>query len=92
MRGKHFMDVDTIKRETTKLLEGLIKEDMQHWFQEWKKRERKVEEEEEGSGRRENTLRVTTSPFQNNLIWIFGEPSARIFCTHLVWYKFKFIK
>jgi hypothetical protein len=27
---------------------------------------------------------VTTYPFQNNLIWIFGEPSARTFCTHLV--------
>jgi len=37
MRGKHFVDVDTIKRETTKLLKELTKEDMQHYFQEWEK-------------------------------------------------------
>jgi hypothetical protein len=30
MRGEHFVDVDTIKRETTKLLKELRKEDMQH--------------------------------------------------------------
>jgi [histone H3]-lysine36 N-dimethyltransferase SETMAR len=38
MRGEHFVDVDTIKRETTKLLKELTKEDMQHCFQEWEKR------------------------------------------------------
>ena len=34
---------------------------------------------------------MTTSPFQNNLIWIFGEPSARTFCTHLV-HRYRFAK
>ena len=38
MRGEHFVDVDTIKRETTKLLKELTKEDTQHCFQEWEKR------------------------------------------------------
>jgi hypothetical protein len=38
MRGEHFVDVDAIKRETTKLLKELTKEDMQHCFQEWEKR------------------------------------------------------
>ena len=38
MRGEHFVDVDTIKRETTKPLKELTKEDMQHYFQEWEKR------------------------------------------------------
>ena len=38
MRGEHFVAVDTIKRETTKLLMELTKEDMQHYFQEWEKR------------------------------------------------------
>jgi transposase len=37
MRGVHFVDVDTIKRETTKPLKELTKEDMQHCFQEWEK-------------------------------------------------------
>jgi len=38
MRGEHFVDVDNVKRETTKLLKELIKEDTQHCFQEWEKR------------------------------------------------------
>jgi hypothetical protein len=38
MHSEHFVDVDTIKRETTKLLNELTKEDMQHCFQEWEKR------------------------------------------------------
>jgi hypothetical protein len=38
MRGEHFVDVDTIKRETTKLLKELTKEDMQHCVREWEKR------------------------------------------------------
>jgi len=38
MRGEHLVDVDTIKRETTKPLKELTKEDMQHCFQEWEKR------------------------------------------------------
>ncbi|KYQ49726.1 hypothetical protein ALC60_11199 [Trachymyrmex zeteki] len=38
IRGEHFVDVNTIKRKTTKLLKELTKEDMQHCFQEWKKR------------------------------------------------------
>ena len=38
MRGEHFVAVDTIKRETTKLLKKLTTEDMQHCFQEWEKR------------------------------------------------------
>ena len=38
MRGEHYVDVDTIKRETTKLLKELTKEDTQHCFQEWEKR------------------------------------------------------
>jgi hypothetical protein len=37
-QGEHFVDVDTIKRETMKLLKELTKEDMQHFFQEWEKR------------------------------------------------------
>jgi hypothetical protein len=37
-RGEHFVDVDTIKRETTKLLKELTKDYMQHCFQEWEKR------------------------------------------------------
>jgi len=37
MRGVHFVDVDTIKRETTKPLKELTKGDMQHCFQEWEK-------------------------------------------------------
>jgi hypothetical protein len=36
MRGEHFVDVDTIKRETMQVLKELTKEDMQHCFQEWK--------------------------------------------------------
>ncbi|KYN07121.1 hypothetical protein ALC62_01929 [Cyphomyrmex costatus] len=32
MQGEYFVDVDTIKRETTKLLKRLIKEDIQHCF------------------------------------------------------------
>jgi hypothetical protein len=36
MRGEHFVDVDTIKRET-KLLKELTK-DMEHCFQQWEKR------------------------------------------------------
>ncbi|KYN07066.1 hypothetical protein ALC62_01973, partial [Cyphomyrmex costatus] len=35
---KYHADVDTIKRETTKLLKRLTKEDIQHCFQVWKKR------------------------------------------------------
>jgi hypothetical protein len=38
MRGEHFVDVDSIKRKTTKLQKELTKEDMQHCFQEWEKR------------------------------------------------------
>jgi hypothetical protein len=78
MWGEHFVDVDTIKRETTKPLKELTKKDMQHFFQEWEKYWTKCIL----SG--EEYLRVTTSPFQNNLVWIFCEPSARTFCTHLV--------
>jgi hypothetical protein len=37
-RGEHFVDAETIKRETTKFLKELTKEDMQHCFQEWEKR------------------------------------------------------
>jgi transposase len=37
-RGKHFLDVDTIKRETTMPLKELTKKDMQHCFQEWENR------------------------------------------------------
>jgi transposase len=78
MRGEHFVDADTIKRETTKLLKELTEEDMQHCFQESEKRWTSA------FCQGDSTSRVTTSPFQNNLIWIFGEPSARTFCTHLV--------
>ena len=38
MRDEHFVAIDIIKRETSKLLQELIKEDMQHCFQEWEKR------------------------------------------------------
>ena len=37
MPCEHFVDVDTIKRETTKPLKELTKKDMQHCFQEWEK-------------------------------------------------------
>jgi hypothetical protein len=69
-RGEHFVDVDTIKLETTKLLKELTKEDMQHCFQEWRSIGPSA------FCQWESTSRVTTSPFQNNLIWIFGKPSA----------------
>ncbi|KYN37315.1 hypothetical protein ALC56_08373 [Trachymyrmex septentrionalis] len=38
MADEHFVAVNTIKRETTKLLKEFTKEDMQHYFQEWEKR------------------------------------------------------
>jgi hypothetical protein len=38
MRSEHFVDVDTIKQETTKPLNELTKKDRQHCFQEWEKR------------------------------------------------------
>jgi hypothetical protein len=77
-RGEHFVDVDTIKLETTKLLKELTKRTCSTAF----KNGRSVGPSAFCQG--ESTSRVTTFPFQNNLIWIFGEPSARTFCTHLV--------
>lgn len=33
MQGENFVDVDTTKQETTTFLKGLIKKEMQDWFQ-----------------------------------------------------------
>jgi hypothetical protein len=38
MRGKHFGDVENIKRETMRLLKNLTSQDMKHCFLQWKKR------------------------------------------------------
>lgn len=35
---KHFGDVKSIKRETSRLLKGLTSENIQHYFLQWKKR------------------------------------------------------
>lgn len=38
MRGEHFGDVENIKPEVTRLLNGLTSQDMQHCFKQWKDR------------------------------------------------------
>jgi hypothetical protein len=38
MRGEHFMDVENIKCEMTRLLKNQTSQDIQHCFLQWKKR------------------------------------------------------
>jgi len=38
MRGQHWDDVETIKRETTRQLKSLTSEDFEGCFEQWKRR------------------------------------------------------
>jgi hypothetical protein len=38
MRGEHFVDVENIKCEMTRLLQNITSQDMQHCFLQWKRR------------------------------------------------------